>query len=68
MTWFQNIAKARKEVERLEAEEAASPATPTTSVPDTNGGTVAKEIELIKGAVSDVVTDLKRATIGETTE
>ncbi|CAL3969840.1 unnamed protein product [Diplocarpon coronariae] len=74
-----NIAKARKEVERLEAEEEASPATPTTSVPHANGetkatasaeegGSVANEINLIKGAIADVAADLKNASIEDKVE
>ncbi len=71
----QNIAKAKKELERLEAEEAASsgPGTPitpahangetkaTASVEE--GGSVANEVELIKAAASDVIADLKGASI-----
>lgn len=70
-----NIAKAQKEVERLEAEEAAAsaPGTPT-AVPHANGetkvtasvdegGSVANEIALVQGAVSDVIADLKGASI-----
>ncbi|PBP26145.1 nuclear segregation protein [Diplocarpon rosae] len=74
-----NIAKARKEVERLEAEEEASPATPTTPAPHANGetkatasaeegGSVANELNLIKGAVADVAADLKNASIEDKTE
>ncbi len=71
----QNIEKAQKEVERLEAEEAGStPATPTTSAPHANGetkatasvdegGSVANEIELVKSAAADVVADLKGASL-----
>jgi hypothetical protein len=72
LTFHKNIAKAKKEVERLDAEDivAASPATTpashvnghgetkvTASV--TEGGSVANEVELVKGAVADVVADLK---------
>ncbi|CZR66999.1 related to brefeldin A resistance protein BFR1 (maintenance of normal ploidy) [Phialocephala subalpina] len=73
-----NIAAAKKEVEKLEAEEAAaangSPATPTTEASHANGetkatasvdegGSVKNEIDLIKSAVSDVTADLKGASI-----
>lgn len=76
----QNIAKAQKELERLEAEEASSaPETPTTAAPHANGetkatasveegGSVANEIELVKGAVADVIADLKGASIEDKAE
>ena len=67
--------KAQKEVERLEAEEASAsgPGTPI-SAPHANGetkatasvdegGSVANEIALVQGAVSDVIADLKGASI-----
>ncbi|TAQ91461.1 hypothetical protein B7494_g141 [Chlorociboria aeruginascens] len=67
-----NIDKARKEVERLEAEEISAPAPPaaptsngehkaTASVEE--GGSIANEVELIKKATEDVVADLKGASI-----
>jgi hypothetical protein len=71
----QNVEKAEKEVKRLEAEEDGL-ATPTEKVAPTNGhgetkatagieegGSVANEVELVKGAVADVVADLKGASI-----
>lgn len=73
-----NIAAAKKEVEKLEAEEAAAangtPATPTTDAPHANGetkatasvdegGSVKNEIDLVKSAVADVAADLKGASI-----
>lgn len=73
---LQNIAKAKKELERLEAEDdaAASPtATPASHVNGhgetkatasvAEGGSVANEVELVKGAVADVVADLKGASL-----
>ncbi|EKD19766.1 uncharacterized protein L3040_001888 [Drepanopeziza brunnea f. sp. 'multigermtubi'] len=66
-----NIAKARKELERLEAEEEeASSSTPTTDskVAASASEVVANEINLVKSAVSDVVADLKNATIGDKAE
>jgi uncharacterized coiled-coil DUF342 family protein len=71
----QNIAKAKKEVERLEAEESASgtPATPATPVHANGdgkntagveeGGSVKNEVELLKSAAADVVADLKGTTL-----
>ncbi|CAG8976006.1 hypothetical protein HYALB_00007533 [Hymenoscyphus albidus] len=70
-----NIEKAKKELEKLEAEEAETPA--ATSAPAKakshgetkatagvdDGGSVANEVELIKEAVADVVADLKGASI-----
>lgn len=73
----QNIAKAKKEVERLEAEESASagPATPAepahahangdgkaTAVPG-EGGNVKNEIDLEAAAEKDVADDLKEASL-----
>lgn len=70
----QNIAKAKKEVERLDAEdEAGAPSTPaapahangdgknTAGVDD--GGSVKNEIELEKEAVDDAAADLKAASL-----
>jgi len=75
-THVKNIAKAKAEVERLEAEESSSvPGTPTTSAPAhangetkatasvDEGGSVANEVELIKSAAADVVADLKGASL-----
>jgi len=74
LTPQQNIAKAKKEVERLDAEDSA-PATPvetanghghgetkaTASVDE--GGSVENEIALVEGAVEDAVADLKAVSI-----
>jgi hypothetical protein len=72
----QNIAKAKKEVERLDAEDlapaVATPAAPTNghghgetkataSVAD--GGSITNEVELVKNAVADVVADLQGASL-----
>ncbi|RDW91812.1 hypothetical protein BP5796_01206 [Coleophoma crateriformis] len=68
-----NIAKAKKEVERLEAEETAATTAPTppvngdhsmkaTATPD-EGGSVAAEISLMKEAAADVAADLKSASL-----
>ncbi|PMD47687.1 hypothetical protein L207DRAFT_415473 [Hyaloscypha variabilis F] len=74
-----NIAKAKLEVERLEAEEASSvPGTPTvpahangeskaTAAVD-EGGSVANEVELQKAATSDVTADLKSASLEDKAE
>ena len=77
----QNIAKAKKEVERLDAEDAASSSPAAPSTPTTNGhgetkatasvsegGLVANEIELIKKATEDVVADLKGASLEDAEE
>jgi len=71
-----NIAKAKKELERLEAEDEAPAASAKTT--ETNGGahgetkatagvddggSIANEIKLAEGAVADVVADLKGASI-----
>ncbi|KAM3065355.1 multicopy suppressor of BFA (Brefeldin A) [Clarireedia jacksonii] len=74
-----NIAKAQKEVERLDAEDQSTPEVPGT--PATNGhgetkatasvdegGSVANEVELIKGAVADVAADLKAASLEDQQE
>lgn len=69
-----NIAKAKKEVERLDAEETTSstpviPAAPTANGESKataaveEGGSVANEVELIKEADADVVADLKDASL-----
>lgn len=73
---LQNIAKAKKELERLEAEDEAPSTLAKTA--DTNGathgetkgtagvddgGSIANEIKLAEGAVADVVADLKGASI-----
>ncbi|KAL3421171.1 nuclear segregation protein [Phlyctema vagabunda] len=74
-----NIAKAKKEVERLEAEEdAPSPAAASTPVngdhslkataTPAEGGTVAAEISLLKEAAADVVADLKGASLEDKEE
>ena len=56
-------------MERLDAEDSATPTTTnghgetkaTASVGE--GGSVANEVELIKGAAADVVADLKGASL-----
>lgn len=70
----QNIAKAQKEIERLDAEDS-TPATPTTNghtkkETSTVGETVASvtdavsaEAEKVKNAAADIVADLKGASI-----
>lgn len=65
----QNIAKAKKEIERLETEDS-SPSTPTTNghAKTEEKGVIAKEIDLIKDAVADVVADLKGASIDDKKE
>lgn len=73
LTSFQNIEKAQKEVERLEAEESTSPATfsPATNGHGDNkatasvdeGGSVANEIKLADAAVADAAADLKEASL-----
>ncbi|CZT43747.1 related to brefeldin A resistance protein BFR1 (maintenance of normal ploidy) [Rhynchosporium secalis] len=73
-----NIAKAQKEVERLEAEEAGSaPETSTTAATNgetkatasvEEGGAISSEIALVKDAVADIVADLKGASIDEKAE
>jgi hypothetical protein len=71
---IQNIAKAKKEVERLDAEDSAAnsvPDTPTTAhangetkaTGSIEGGSVANEVEPLKSAAADVVTDLKGASL-----
>lgn len=81
-TNLQNIAKAKLEVERLEAEESSSvPDTPTTSQANGHGhgetkatasvdegGSVTNEVELLKAAASDVVADLKGASLEDKEE
>ena len=70
---LQNIAKAKKDIEKLEAEETGAA---ESSAPATNGhgetkatagveegGSVANEIELMKEAAADVAADLKEASI-----
>ncbi|EHL02915.1 hypothetical protein GLAREA_04089 [Glarea lozoyensis ATCC 20868] len=70
-----NVEKAEKEVKRLEAEEDGT-STPSEKPTTTNGhgetkatagieegGSITNEIELVKGAVADVVADLKGASI-----
>ena len=70
---IQNIEKAKKEVERLDAREPSTLATPATPVhangdgkntaaPD-EGGSVKNEIELSKEADEDLAKDLKDASI-----
>ncbi|TVY39226.1 Uncharacterized protein LSUB1_G004021 [Lachnellula subtilissima] len=76
-----NIAKAKKELERLEAEDEA-PAVPAKTV-ETNGaahgetkatagvddgGSVANEINLMKAAGSDVIADLQGASLEDKEE
>ncbi|KAB8299340.1 hypothetical protein EYC80_001412 [Monilinia laxa] len=71
-----NIEKAKKELERLEAEEQSGSATPVSETPATNGhghgetkatagadegGSVANEVELIKGGEKDAAADLTEA-------
>jgi uncharacterized coiled-coil DUF342 family protein len=65
-----NISKAKKEVERLDAEESATAsATPTTNgdsqkaTAPVEGGSVSTEIEMTKNAAADVVADLKGASL-----
>jgi len=71
-----NIAKAKKEVERLEVEESATNSTPNTPTTTAHangetkatasveeGGSVTNEVELIKSAAADVVADLKGASL-----
>lgn len=81
---LQNIAKAQKEIERIEAEESGS-ATPTTNGSAKNASdktitetvtdaasslveTVAVEAEALKNAAADVVADLKATTLDEKKE
>jgi hypothetical protein len=72
----QNIEKAKKEVERLDVEEAAAANGTHAPAPHANGetkatasvdegGSVANEIELEKEAEEDVVADLKEASLEE---
>ncbi|TVY88484.1 Uncharacterized protein LAWI1_G004549 [Lachnellula willkommii] len=76
-----NIAKAKKELERLEAEDEApaAPAKTTETNGDAHGetkatagvdegGSVANEINLIKAAGSDVIADLQGASIEDKEE
>jgi hypothetical protein len=76
----QNVEKAEKEVKRLEAEEDGN-VTPSGKPATTNGhgdtkatagieegGSIANEIELVKGAVADVVADLTGASIEDKKE
>ncbi|KAH8592889.1 hypothetical protein B0O99DRAFT_662875 [Bisporella sp. PMI_857] len=71
---IQNIAKAKKEVERLDAEDSAASSTPhptpvnghgetkaTASVDE--GGSVANEIALEDAALADATADLKEAKL-----
>ncbi|KAG9236788.1 hypothetical protein BJ875DRAFT_455442 [Amylocarpus encephaloides] len=70
-----NIAKAQKEIARLEAEEIESSAPPTTATNGhghgetkatagvDEGGSVANEVELQKEAAADVTVDLKEASL-----
>ncbi|KAF4625482.1 hypothetical protein G7Y89_g12685 [Cudoniella acicularis] len=68
-----NIAKARKELERLESEEdGASPTTPATNgnhgetkatAGVEEGGSVANEVEFVKNAEANVAADLKNASL-----
>jgi hypothetical protein len=79
LTFQQNIAKAKKDVERLDAEDAASSspaAKPTahvnghgetkTTASIAEGGSVANEVDHVKGAVADVVADLKGTSLVDT--
>lgn len=74
----QNIAKAKKEVERLDTEEPST--TNGSSTPATNGhghgetkatagvedgGLISNEVDLLKKAVEDVTADLKGESLEE---
>lgn len=57
-------------MERLDAEDAAAPAAHINGHDETKatasvdeGGSVANEVELVKNAVTDVVADLKDASL-----
>ena len=65
----QNIAKAQKEIERLDAEESANGTSATNGdkEPTIMEG-ISSEIEKVKGAVSDIVADLNGASISATKE
>lgn len=68
----QNITKAKKEVERLDAEEAAG-ASPTTnghkaSATPEETGIIAKEVELIKGVVANAVAEITGTATEDKTE
>ncbi|TVY59641.1 Uncharacterized protein LSUE1_G007753 [Lachnellula suecica] len=68
-----NIAKAKKEVERLDAEDS-TPATPTTKTNGASNGetkaedggiasTIAKEVKLVKDMVTDTIADIQGASL-----
>lgn len=71
----QNITKAKKEVERLDAEEAnaASPSTnghseTKASATPEETSIIAKEVELIKGVVANAVAEITGASVEDKSE
>lgn len=67
---MQNIAKAKKEIERLDAEDS-SPSTPTTNghaAKTEEKGVIAKELDLVKTGVAQIAADLTGASVEDNIE
>lgn len=64
LTIFQNVAKAQKDIEKLDAEES----TPATNGKKSDESVVTSAVETAKDVVADVAEKVKAVTVGEDKE